>query len=366
VAAAEAALRLLRISYPIFLRDDYVLGTALRPGTEGWQIAEGHAYVRINSAGFRDSEHSQSKPRDTERIAVLGDSFAQAEQVPMHDAFWKVAERELSRCPALTGSKVEVLNFGVDGYGTAQELITLRRRVWDYHPDVVALAFTIDNDFTDNSRQLADGKIRPFFELRQGKLVLDDSFRNLPEWRRFTSWPHRWARRLSDHSRLLQLVFRVKLVISMRNDVREDADAGPYRAAADPVWRDTWRVTEALLAQMNREVKAHGADFLVMIIPGGDEVYPDRAFRQAVMKREGAADLLIANKELVAFGDREGIRVLDLAPSFQAYADLHHAFLHGFSNTKLGYGHWNSLGHLLAGRILAQTLCAKVLGRRPS
>jgi hypothetical protein len=102
-------------------------GWALRPGARGWSVNEGRQYVVINGDGMRDREHARTKPAGTIRIAVIGDSFAAALAVPMEDAFWSVLERQLSTCSALASRRIEVLNFGVPGYGTAQELITLRK-----------------------------------------------------------------------------------------------------------------------------------------------------------------------------------------------------------------------------------------------
>ena len=72
---AEIALRVAGYSYPEFYTLDQSRGYALRPRAEGWYRKEGEAYVRINSDGLRDQEHSFTKPRDTIRIAVLGDSY---------------------------------------------------------------------------------------------------------------------------------------------------------------------------------------------------------------------------------------------------------------------------------------------------
>jgi len=95
---------------------------ALRPRAEGWSQSEGKAYIKINSAGLRDREHTKVKPANTLRVAILGDSYAEAMQLSMKDAFWTVLERELGKCPEVDGRQVEVINFGVAGYGTAQEL----------------------------------------------------------------------------------------------------------------------------------------------------------------------------------------------------------------------------------------------------
>ena len=125
---AEIALRLMGYSYPEFYSLDQARGYALRPNVEGWYRKEGEAYVRINSDGLRDREHSITKPEDTVRIAVLGDSYPEALSVSVEDAFWSVMERKLHECSAFPGKKIEVINFGVSGYGTAQELLTLREK----------------------------------------------------------------------------------------------------------------------------------------------------------------------------------------------------------------------------------------------
>jgi len=138
----EILLRVIGYSYPMFYASDYYRGFALRPGIEGHYQREGGSYVRINSDGQRDREHTKTKPPDTVRIVVLGDSFAEAMHVPMEQTFWSLLERKLEECHSFAGKHVEVLNFGVSGYGTAQELVTLRQKVWDYSPDIVVLAFT--------------------------------------------------------------------------------------------------------------------------------------------------------------------------------------------------------------------------------
>src|SRR5882762_5002238 len=143
---SEIFLRVIGYSYPLFYTTDSDRGFALQPGVEGHYQREGESYVRINSDGLRDREHAKAKPAGTVRIAVLGDSFSEAMHVPMEQTFWSRLERKLQEGNAFPGKKVEVINFGVSGYGTAQELMTLRQKVWDYSPDIVMLTFTTYND----------------------------------------------------------------------------------------------------------------------------------------------------------------------------------------------------------------------------
>ncbi|PWT94005.1 MAG: hypothetical protein C5B55_03415 [Blastocatellia bacterium] len=159
---AEISLRLADYPFPKFYQLDVSRGYALRPGVEGWYRKEGISYVRINSDDLRDVEHSKTKPPNTLRIAVVGDSYAEALQVGQQNSFWALLEERLTSCVG-EDLKVEVINFGVSGYGTAQELLTIRERVWSYSPDLVILAFTTGNDISDNVRELKRAADIPYF-----------------------------------------------------------------------------------------------------------------------------------------------------------------------------------------------------------
>src|SRR4029078_7940013 len=177
-----SALRFIGFSYPNFWLPDPVLGTVLTPGMEGWQVDEGKAYVKVSSQGLRDREHPLAKPAGTYRIAVLGDSYAEAMQVDVERAFWALLPKKLEACGFAKGKKVETVNFGVSGYGTGHELLMLQNRVWPYAPDMVLLAFFPGNDVRNNSKAL-EGEKRPYFSLKDGKLLADMAFRDDPEFR---------------------------------------------------------------------------------------------------------------------------------------------------------------------------------------
>jgi lysophospholipase L1-like esterase len=383
---AEVSLRILGVTYPNFYTLDEHTGGALRPGATGWWLKEGKAYVRINSDGLRDREHSTTKLPNTIRIAVLGDSFAEAMQVPMEKTFWSVMERRLRGCNALKGRNVEVINFGVSGYGTAQELLALRQRVWRYEPDIVVLVFFSGNDVRNNSRTLERNSPKPYFVLENGNLLLDNSFRLSPAFLRRDVLLTKIYRVIAEYSRVLQVVREARDLFRRLSDVSRDQqsaarergeelprpsekeslfddpgiDTWIFLEPADPAWKEAWEITERLVLTMRDEVREKGAWFLVVSVPGGVEAHPDPSMRQAFMEHIGVKNLDYPHERVKALGERQGFPVVNLAPVFRQRAERHGAFLYGFDGK--GRGHWNSEGHQLAGEIIAPNLCETLAG----
>ena len=371
----EVGLRLFGLAKPAFYTYDQYRGWALRPGAKGWDVKEGEAYVRINREGFRGPETTIAKPPGTVRIAVLGDSFTEAQQVSEDQTFSAVIQRALSTCPAMQGRKVQVLNFGVNGYGTTQELMTLRHQVWQFSPDIVVLAVFTGNDIMNNSVTLETERCRPFYVYRDGEMVLAGPLWDSPVTRmrcmmRFEG-RMRFDTRQSALVRVLDESWRVvKEHLPGKHHKRHETTGDElgindviYKPPTDPAWRDAWRVTDGLIAQMNREVKNRHAAFLVVTLTNGIQVWPDPDVRASYMKRLGVSDLNYPDQRIEALGKNDGFPVLALAPPLAAYADQHHVFLHGFKNTHLGEGHWNELGHRMAGELIAKKLCAMDSGQ---
>ena len=356
VAIFEVVLRLAGIAYPNFYVPNPYTGYRLKAGAEGWYTEEGRAYVRINSDGLHDREHTRQKPPNTLRIAVLGDSFTEAKQVPLEDAYWAVMADSLPACSALSGRDIEVINFGVSGYGTLQELLTLRHYVWQYNPDVVLLAFFTGDDVQNSFRPLEQHTLRPFASLRDGELVFDTSFTASPDYRLGQSWAYRTL----DYSRVLQISNQVRktLFTKYRNEA-QDWDA-VYTEPQDPLWREGWAVAEQLLRLMHREVEAEGAQFVVVTLSTPIQAHPDPAVRRDYMAKIGVDDLFYPDTRLRNLGQQDGFPVINLAPYLQTYAEAHQVYLHGFANTAWGTGHWNAQGHRVAGQRLADEMCDRL------
>lgn len=367
----EAGLRIAGFVYGgSFFEGDRVRGWGLRPGAHGWGGGEAKQYIRINSDGFHDREHTVQKPPATLRIAVLGDSYVEAMNVPLERAFPAVLERRLSHCVA-SSKRIEVLNFGVSGYGTAQELLTLRERVWKYNPDIILLAFYTGNDFFDNYRplNLFDTDQAPYFVYDGQRLVVDNSFRD--SWKFSTAyiWFFNVRGTLRNRSRLLEWMAKLlddrKRNVTMTKASHKTDELGVrdledmiYSPPKDEGMKEAWRVTEQLLLLMRDEIRSLGAEFWVTTLANRSQVNPDFRKRQAFMERLGIDTLFYPDQRLRTFAQQAGISTITLAPSMSAYAEAHHVFLNGGHRIPLGEGHWNEDGHELAGRLIASELCA--------
>jgi len=361
----EVALRVLDIAYPEFHRLDDRRGWAPRPDVEGWWTKEGKAYIRNNRAGFRDRDHDPAKPGGVFRLAVLGDSFTEARALPLEETFWSVAGRGLGACPALDGTAVEVLNFGVSGYGTAQQLITLRDHVLAYGPDVVLLAFYSGNDVWNNNRALDGHTDRPYYTLDGGNLVLDDSFRRSARFQTKMAWQD-VKHGLVNASHVLQLIkagyYAGKAVWRGSDTAAGVFTASPsdslYRPPVDDAWRDAWAVTEALITALRDDAVTSGAALWIASLSNAIQAHPDPAVRNAFTAALGVPSLSYPDDRIAAFAKSQGIPAITLAPPLRAYAEANNVTLHGFAGGTPGYGHWNRVGHARAGTLIADAICA--------
>lgn len=95
----------------------------------------------INSAGFRGADFPAHKTTGVTRIAILGDSVAYGYSVPLEQTFARLVEKQLNA----DGYPAEVLNFAVNGYSTVAELELYKTRVREYKPDIVLLAYVLND-----------------------------------------------------------------------------------------------------------------------------------------------------------------------------------------------------------------------------
>jgi lysophospholipase L1-like esterase len=367
----ELLLRAFGIGYSVYVWTDPVTGVAHIPGVRSLsKDDDGRTMIEINSDGLRGPEAAPKAPPGTYRIALLGDSFIEGFSVSYPKTVGEVLERRLA---GLRGTPVEVLNFGVGGYGTTQELLTLQHKVWRYSPDLVLLGVTTGNDVSDNYRPLKLTDYVPYHVYQGDRLVLDTTFRSAPNYRSRAVWTRRMLPVLQ-HSRLAQVINRARRV--QRKTERQERNAEDPTdelglrdevqvPPTTPEWREAWRVTEGVLRLMRDECRAKGTPLAIVTLTRGIQVTVDRKKKERFLRELGAEDLYYPERRLSELGKREGIPVLNLAPSMAQEAEERQVYFHAADQIP-GIGHWNEEGHRAAGERIAAWIASGAVSLRPA
>jgi hypothetical protein len=106
----------------------------------GWRYRSGFgsATDTINDQGVRARrQYSKSPAAGVTRLAAFGDSFVYANEVADADA-WSAQLEHIS-------PKIEVLNYGVGGYGVDQAYLRYRLEGRELSPDTVLMGFVADD-----------------------------------------------------------------------------------------------------------------------------------------------------------------------------------------------------------------------------
>jgi len=375
----EAALRLVGagIFDDQFLTGDVNRGWSLKPAFSGWTLGENQLWVTINRDGLRDREHALDVPADTVRVAVLGDSYMQGVNVPLEKTFPSYLEAALAPCATRVGKKVETVNFGVEGYGTAQELLTFQHHAVRYKPAVVLLAVYTNNDIYNNSRVLNPASFpgdSPYFVFDGDRLVLDNSFRRELEKSRHPPWWRRARIVATDRSRAVQLAYQFWLTVRSEVEERfprqrdpdrfgdlEEIENQIYVRPAIPEVAEAWRVTEGLLLMLDEQVRAQGAEFWIVTLSNLRQVDPDVSARRALEQKLGIETLFYPDFRIRDFANANGIHAIALAPPMADYAAEKQVYLHGGYNSRapFGAGHWNEVGNRLGADLVSADLCRR-------
>lgn len=310
---SEMALRLMGLD-PLYVspeRDrfwkyDSLLGWVHQPGQEGiFETPQFRTVVRINENGLRDRGQSYERQDDIERILVLGDSFAWGYGVEESERFSQLLEKSLD---------VEVINAGVSGYSTDQELLWYRNEGTKYETDLVIVVLA-GNDVGDNDRQLVNTiYFKPKFVLEEGRLVLVGS--PVPK----TSPQGKFIYSLSQRSALAYfLVQRYFDLLSLYGKMKVNSDHAKSPVSGINAEREPFKLTIALIDEMRAIAESRKAKFMIVATdrwwndPSG-ETYKDFVI---TMQSEG---FLVLDVESMPGFDPEDMLIPD-------------------------DGHWNQMGH---------------------
>lgn len=244
---------------------DPAVGRLLAPNRSGTYSRTEFSYeVRSNSLGFRDEDLPAVKEPGEVRLWIIGDSITSGYGVREEDRFTDLLEKALDspeRVRGRNGRRVRIVNSGIVGLGTLSQAAILEKFIDRVIPDAVLLAFTTDNDFSDNlhyvrwkarggefeERADADaGPVRLFFRHHSHFYHLLGTLKRLPEKSVRVSPEERTA--------TIQGLERFRSICAERGlplTVALVATRGTYHKLARPesYEADTYRITREILRE---------------------------------------------------------------------------------------------------------------------
>jgi lysophospholipase L1-like esterase len=374
ILALEAWLAIAQINTKSF--DRYVPGKGITylPGAYYRHTKEGFSEGYINSHGFRDYERTYNKPANSFRILILGDSYVEALQVSLENAFPALLEKKLNK--SSTETTFEVLNLGQSGFGTADAYMRYLNFGIHYSPDLVLLAFLTGNDIRDNSKFLSQGSLAYYFAYdEKGRLQLDQSlFKEYDEGQTFSRQVFQYIKRRSYLASLIsERLYLLKLELRERSFADHSAELGQsgsergvdvfsalniYLSNPGDRWNEAFAVTQGLLRRFRDDVERNGSQFVLVTLSNAEQIHPEV---QAKLRKDYGVtfDFERPDRIIAEFAAKEHITHLELMPLFRDHHLRTGKYLHGFGGST--GGHWNENGHRLAAEKIFKFLTEKHL-----
>ncbi len=262
---------------------------------------------------MRDLSRTVEKPNGMRRIAVVGDSFVEAMQVELTESYTQQLEgRFRGEHPA----GVEVLNFGVSGFGPVSSLKRYLGTARPFDPDLVVYLF-VANDPWD----LLTGD-RRLYRVENNTMALQDVT---------LSGSKRIARSVLDFLKQQSHGYhflKIRLMSLTQKEELEEAEARGEQSGTKELIppEGAWETMAIVLREFRNEVESTGARFVVI---------------QATTRGP------IMDQALQETCERLGVPFFNVNPQIEARRD-DTFFVHD--------GHWRARGHAIAAEQSAEFL----------
>ena len=285
---------------------------------------------RTNSLGMPWREVKTANPENKIRIAFVGDSFTfGCCATRVENSFVGIFDRKIN-------SEYEVLNFGVVGYGLADEKLQIEEEVLAFRPRYLFLMLYNGNDFSDTFLSLsAKGKLLGL------KDRSPDERSEIPS--RFTTIQRR-ARPISTTTtfRIVNGLFTTpedprKMFADSK---RFDSWAYWSRRSYPPVGIKAKELSLEVLGQILELCKRNNIKICIVTIPYVNQVYAAKMITDEL-------DFRLPQKYVEEFCEMHSVECLDLLPTLRSFAQTSNAEIYVPED-----GHFNDEGHRLVGNLL--------------
>lgn len=268
----------------------------------------------LNSAGYRDIEHTKEKPPGVRRALFLGDSFTYGVGILLDDTYAKRTERGLS---VARSEPWESIVMAVPGIDSEQERRIFEDEGLPYSPDLVVLGYVLND--AEDAGAAEQRRAREWTEAEAEK-------HNPPLWR--------------DSALLSLIASRLHATRENRARIRNHLDL--YREG-QPGFASAKKSIDAM-AELCRQ---KGIPFVVVVFP---------LFANPLDGRYPFASI---HEKVGAVVRSAGATLVDLLPYYRGM-DWHLLVVEGEADE-----HPNELAHRIAAQALLAALESKPLPRLP-
>jgi lysophospholipase L1-like esterase len=228
----------------------------------------------INSVGVRDDEYELEPPEGVFRIVILGDSVTFGQAVSKEDTYTE----QLEALYAEEGKNVEIINAGVSGYGTHEQMLFLEETAINYNPNLIIVGYAL-NDL---------GAIPPAF--RDGSLKSKILFKT-KEVVKYNLWSYSYITRT---------------VQSLQYNIRTENTSLSYSDFT--IESSAWNVTYDAMKGIKEISDQNHAELVIAILP-------ELRFINMTTENYKFAD--VHDNVFGQFREIGDVEVLDLLPAFE-------------------------------------------------
>jgi lysophospholipase L1-like esterase len=314
--------------------DPYLGWRGLRNFTGIFVKDDFRATIAFNEKGYRKKSSKITPRPGAKKLVVQGDSFAWGWGVGQGEVLTDILQDKL-------GPNINIINYGINTFGTVQEKIQLEREIVPLKPDWVCLMFYC-NDFKDNLNGRNDN--RPYCKVRGGEIVL----KNYPIQNPIGSF-YRSFTRISfvlTHLRYYHNYF--KEYVKMAGDyLIRDTDEGLKNNPGEengteiPVNRESIAVLGHYIHLIQKICDQNHIRLFMVFVPTGENI--------GEKKWDTEYGYFNTVKEVC---DENGILLLNLIPAFESTITGRNGEPMYFSDDP----HWTAEGHRLAAEVIGKEI----------
>lgn len=281
--------------------------------------------IHTNSLGLRDYELSLEKYN----ILALGDSMQFGLGVDINDSYPKLIEKYFKDA----GIELNVVNAGIPGYGTKQELAFLKSKGLIFDPKIILISYSIPTDFIDNTKTTCNVEIKDGYLVEKG----------VPGYKIFLN-------KLNTYCLFKKAILNIPFLRSLVYNNFEQSVLDLFKPEYPVYLNESVAATEDIFHELHNFAKKNDIPIVLILIPHRIQVETDRWTEIASKRGYSGYDLLKPNNILSDIARNNNITVIDMLPYF------HEEYIGGENLYFPTDNHINEKGHEIVAHVLYKRL----------